>query len=116
MAQAAEGIMTTIPLPKGSKRQIHPGGLDDHGSPGFSKGCGMINGHGHQLLGFIAPTPKIAQPVLQAYCARPRTVVNRITIDGDYLDQRTACMWFATGQAACQKLLRQTGLINQATG
>ncbi|MEX8498537.1 MAG: bifunctional glutamate N-acetyltransferase/amino-acid acetyltransferase ArgJ [Leptothrix ochracea] len=82
-AVAAEAIMTTDTLPKGTSRQVQIGGRTVTVT-GISKGAGMIHPNMATMLGYVATDavidPALLQPLLNDVADLS---FNRITIDGD---------------------------------
>ena len=87
-AVAAEAIMTTDTVPKAASATLVLGGKTV-AVTGISKGAGMIRPNMATMLGFIATDAAIA-PALVPQLVREAAdeSFNRITIDGDTLDQR----------------------------
>jgi len=95
---AAEAIMTTDTVPKGSSRRFRVADRD-YVLTGISKGAGMIKPNMATMLAFLATDAPIPQPLLQASLAEAvRRSFNRITVDGD-TSTNDACVLVATGQA-----------------
>ncbi len=100
-AEAAQGIMTTDTLPKGSSRQVE---ID--GQPctvtGICKGSGMIRPDMATMLAFIATDAAIDQGLLQQALNRAvNSSFNRITVDGD-TSTNDSCMLMASGAGAAR--------------
>ena len=82
-AQAAEGIMTTVTVPKAASTQVKVGG-QMVSITGISKGAGMIRPNMATMLGFVATDACIAPGLLPALAKQLADgSFNRITIDGD---------------------------------
>ncbi len=97
-SEAATGIMTTDPLPKGASEQVEIGG-HVYSVTGISKGAGMIRPNMATMLGYVATDAPIAGPLLQEMLREAtEQSFNRITIDGD-TSTNDACVLIATGAA-----------------
>ncbi|MEK7206929.1 MAG: bifunctional glutamate N-acetyltransferase/amino-acid acetyltransferase ArgJ [Pseudomonadota bacterium] len=96
--EAAQGIMTTDTLPKGSSRQVRIG-AQLVTVTGIAKGAGMIRPDMATMLAFVATDAAISQKALQA-CITEAVAksFNRITVDGD-TSTNDACVLLATGRA-----------------
>ncbi len=102
-ADAANGILTTDTLPKGSMRQIAVDGQSIR-ICGISKGAGMIRPNMATMLGFIGTDARIAQPLLQRLVSElAESSFNRITVDGD-TSTNDACVVVATGRSAAPEI------------
>lgn len=101
--QAAEAIMTTDIVAKGTSRQLVLQGQRITVT-GIAKGSGMIHPNMATMLGYIATDAKISQPALDAMIQH---AVNRsfncITVDGD-TSTNDALLLIATGQAQMAEL------------
>ena len=96
---AAEAIMTTDIVAKGTSRSIVLGGKQVT-ITGISKGSGMIHPNMATMLGYIATDAAIAQPLLQAMVSEAANrSFNCITVDGD-TSTNDALMLIATGKSA----------------
>ncbi|PKO47886.1 MAG: bifunctional ornithine acetyltransferase/N-acetylglutamate synthase [Betaproteobacteria bacterium HGW-Betaproteobacteria-22] len=95
---AAESIMTTDIVAKGTSRQIQLGGKTVTVT-GISKGSGMIHPNMATMLGYVATDAVISQPALEAMI---RYAVNKsfncITVDGD-TSTNDSLILVATNQA-----------------
>lgn len=95
---AAEAIMTTDIVAKGTSRQITLGGKTITVT-GISKGSGMIHPNMATMLGYVATDASISQAVLEVMI---QDVVNQsfncITVDGD-TSTNDSLILMATGQA-----------------
>jgi len=95
---AAQGIMTTDTVPKGSSSQVRIGGHTVTVT-GIAKGAGMIRPDMATMLAFVATDAVISQKVLQACITQAVSkTFNRITVDGD-TSTNDACVLLATGLA-----------------
>jgi glutamate N-acetyltransferase / amino-acid N-acetyltransferase len=95
---AANGILTTDTVPKGSSRRIE---LDGHTVTvtGIAKGSGMIRPDMATMLAFIATDAKVDAAVLQrCLSGAVDRSFNRITVDGD-TSTNDACVLVATGKS-----------------
>ncbi len=102
-ALAAEGIMTTDTVPKGSSRRFEVGGRS-YTITGISKGAGMIKPNMATMLAFIATDARVAPDALQALLGQAvRRSFNRITVDGD-TSTNDSCVLVATGAAGGPEL------------
>ncbi len=80
---AAEAIMTTDIVAKGSSRQVEVGGKTLTVT-GIAKGSGMIHPNMATMLGYIATDAAIEQGLLRRMLGRIADVsFNRVTVDGD---------------------------------
>jgi glutamate N-acetyltransferase/amino-acid N-acetyltransferase len=96
---AAQGIMTTDTLPKGSSREVRLGGSTVT-ITGIAKGAGMIRPDMATMLAFIATDARVAPSVLQQLLKAAVDVsFNRISVDGDS-STNDACILLATGTGA----------------
>lgn len=97
-ADAAQGIMTTDTVAKGSSRQIDIGGRRVTVT-GIAKGAGMIRPDMATMLAFVATDAALDAPLLER-CLRTAVDAsfNRITVDGD-TSTNDACVLLATGRA-----------------
>jgi glutamate N-acetyltransferase/amino-acid N-acetyltransferase len=95
---AAEAIMTTDIVAKGTSRQITLGGKTITVT-GISKGSGMIHPNMATMLGYVATDAAISQAALEVMI---QDVVNQsfncITVDGD-TSTNDSLILMATGQA-----------------
>ncbi len=95
---AAEAIMTTDIVAKGSSRQLAIGGKTVT-ITGIAKGSGMIHPNMATMLGYVATDAAVSQQALQAIIDH---AVNRsfncITVDGD-TSTNDSLVLMATGQA-----------------
>jgi len=97
-ALAAEGIMTTDTLPKGSSRRIAIGGVPVSVT-GIAKGAGMIRPDMATMLAFVATDATVAPALLQRCLVEAvNGSFNSITVDGD-TSTNDACILAATGAA-----------------
>lgn len=107
-AEAAEGIMTTDTLPKGSSRRVQ---LADRAVTvtGIAKGAGMIKPNMATMLSFLATDAAADRKVLEA-CVRHAAdrSFNRISIDGD-TSTNDACVLIASGRAGNPPITRAEG-------
>lgn len=109
-AEAASGIMTTDPRPKGASCQLD---LDGHtvSISGISKGAGMIRPNMATMLGFIATDASIAPDALATLASElGEQSFNRITIDGD-TSTNDACMLVASGRYGGPEITRDSPLL-----
>lgn len=97
-AEAAQGIMTTDTVPKGSSRKTTIGSHTVTVT-GIAKGAGMIRPDMATLLAFVA-TDAVVTPTLLQTCVQTAVnqSFNRITVDGD-TSTNDACVLLATGTA-----------------
>lgn len=95
---AAQGIMTTDTVAKGSSRRIEIDG-ETVTITGMAKGAGMIRPDMATMLAFIATDARISGVALE-HCLRDAVNLsfNRITVDGD-TSTNDACVLLATQQA-----------------
>lgn len=104
---AAEAIMTTDIVAKGTSRQIKLGGKTVT-ITGISKGSGMIHPNMATMLGYIATDAAVSQAVLEKIIHH---AVNRsfncITVDGDTSTNDSLIM-MATGLAANAEINEQS--------
>jgi len=104
---AAEAIMTTDIVAKGTSRQITLSGKTVTVT-GISKGSGMIHPNMATMLGYIATDATIAQTALDAMI---KEVVNQsfncITVDGD-TSTNDSLILMATGQAGLAEINEQS--------
>ena len=112
-ALAAEGIMTTDTLPKGSSVQFQHNGVTVTVT-GISKGAGMIRPNMATMLGYIATDAAVSQDILQniLHDAANKSF-NRITIDGD-TSTNDSCILVATGKAALTPITEAQGELYEA--
>jgi glutamate N-acetyltransferase/amino-acid N-acetyltransferase len=95
---AAQAIMTTDIVAKGTSRQVQINGINVTVT-GISKGSGMIHPNMATMLGFIATDATIAQPVLAQMVKQVADAsFNCITVDGD-TSTNDSLMLMATGKA-----------------
>ncbi|SCZ50382.1 bifunctional glutamate N-acetyltransferase/amino-acid acetyltransferase ArgJ [Thiohalomonas denitrificans] len=95
-ANAADGILTTDTVPKGSSRQVEIGGRPVT-ITGISKGAGMIRPDMATMLAFIATDAVVERDVLDGLLKRAAGLsFNRISVDGD-TSTNDACVLMATG-------------------
>lgn len=95
---AAEAIMTTDIVAKGTSRQISLSGQHITVT-GISKGSGMIHPNMATMLGYIATDAAISQGALDAMIQEVANVsFNCITVDGD-TSTNDSLILMATGQA-----------------
>ena len=112
-AEAATGIMTTDPLPKGASRQFQHEGVTITVT-GISKGAGMIRPNMATMLGYIATDAKVAPAVLKDLMLDgANKSFNRITIDGD-TSTNDCCMLIATGKADVAEITEASGPLFDA--
>jgi glutamate N-acetyltransferase/amino-acid N-acetyltransferase len=95
---AAQGIMTTDTVPKGSSTQIKINGKTIT-ITGIAKGSGMIRPDMATMLAYIGTDAKIENDLLQQ-CLQTAvdSSFNRITVDGD-TSTNDSCLLFASGAA-----------------
>ena len=107
-AEAAQGIMTTDTVPKGSSRKFRIGARTVTVT-GIAKGAGMIRPDMATMLAFVATDAAVAPAVLQTCIsvAVDRSF-NRITVDGD-TSTNDACVLLATGAAGNPAIERAEG-------
>ncbi len=102
--RAAETIMTTDIVAKGTSRQISLNGKTVT-ITGISKGSGMIHPNMATMLGYIATDAVISQPALDSII---QYAVNRsfncITVDGD-TSTNDALVLIATGQSELPEII-----------
>jgi glutamate N-acetyltransferase/amino-acid N-acetyltransferase len=102
--RAAETIMTTDIVAKGTSRQVSMNGKTVT-ITGISKGSGMIHPNMATMLGYIATDALISQPVLDSII---QYAVNRsfncITVDGD-TSTNDALVLIATGQSELPEIV-----------
>ncbi len=107
-AAAAQGIMTTDTVAKGSSRQLDIDGRTVTVT-GIAKGAGMIRPDMATTLAFVATdaplSAAVLRPVLDSAVNRS---FNRITVDGD-TSTNDACVLLATGQNVLTGLKTATG-------
>jgi len=102
-ALAAEGIMTTDTVPKGSSRRFQVDGRS-YTITGISKGAGMIKPNMATMLAFIGTDARVSREALQSMLSEAvRLSFNRITVDGD-TSTNDACVVVATGAAGGPEL------------
>lgn len=104
---AAEAIMTTDIVPKGTSRQIHLGGKQVT-ITGMSKGSGMIHPNMATMLGYLATDAVISQSALDAmidYAVNKS--FNCITVDGDTSTNDSFIM-IATNKAGNEEIVEST--------
>jgi len=95
---AAEAIMTTDIIPKGTSRQLMLGGKRVT-MTGMSKGSGMIHPNMATMLGYIATDAVVSKPALDAMIQYAvNQSFNCITVDGDTSTNDSFIM-IATNQA-----------------
>ena len=95
---AAEAIMTTDTVPKGSSRHID---IDGHkvSVTGIAKGAGMIEPNMATMLGFIATDAVVGDGVLHDMLNEAADIsFNAITVDGD-TSTNDSLILIATGKA-----------------
>ncbi|MDO8703569.1 MAG: bifunctional glutamate N-acetyltransferase/amino-acid acetyltransferase ArgJ [Sulfuricaulis sp.] len=118
-AEAAQGIMTTDTVPKGSSRKT---GIGSHTVTvtGIAKGAGMIRPDMATMLAFVA-TDAVVTPMVLQTCVQTAVnqSFNRITVDGD-TSTNDACVLLATGTAGHAAIDRvesaaYTGLLRSVT-
>lgn len=104
-AEAAEAIMTTDTLPKGSSRRVRLAGRDVTVT-GIAKGAGMIRPDMATMLAFVATDAAVAPDAL-ARCLRAAADAsfNRITVDGD-TSTNDAVVLMASGRAGNPAIAR----------
>jgi len=94
-AAAADGILTTDTVPKGTSRQVRIGG-ETITITGIAKGSGMIRPDMATMLAFIATDACIEPGALQqCLSVAVEQSFNRITVDGD-TSTNDACVLVAT--------------------
>ena len=95
-AQAAEGILTTDTVAKGTSRTLLLQGKVVT-ITGISKGSGMIHPNMATMLGFIATDLDVDNTLLNRCLKQAvETSFNRISVDGD-MSTNDACVLMATG-------------------
>jgi glutamate N-acetyltransferase / amino-acid N-acetyltransferase len=100
-AEAAQGIMTTDTLPKGSSRRVVIEGKTVTVT-GIAKGAGMICPNMATLLAFVATDASVAPAILQqCLSAAADASFNRISVDGD-TSTNDACVLLATGKSGLE--------------
>ncbi|MFM9836160.1 MAG: bifunctional glutamate N-acetyltransferase/amino-acid acetyltransferase ArgJ [Methylophilaceae bacterium] len=100
---AAEAIMTTDIVAKGTSRQIQLGGKSVT-ITGISKGSGMIHPNMATMLGYIATDAAVSQPALEAIIQYAvNKSFNCITVDGDTSTNDSLIM-MATNQAGNEEI------------
>jgi glutamate N-acetyltransferase/amino-acid N-acetyltransferase len=100
-AEAAQGIMTTDTLPKGSSRRVVIAGKTVTVT-GIAKGAGMICPNMATLLAFIATDASVEPAILQQCLgAAANASFNRISVDGD-TSTNDACVLLATGKSGLE--------------
>jgi len=96
---AAEAIMTTDIVAKGTSRQLNVGGKTIT-ITGMSKGSGMIHPNMATMLGYIATDAAISQAALEGMIQYAvNKSFNCITVDGD-TSTNDSLIFMATNQAA----------------
>ncbi|TCO80183.1 glutamate N-acetyltransferase [Plasticicumulans lactativorans] len=101
---AAEAIMTTDTVPKGTSRQVEVDGRR-FTVTGIAKGSGMIHPNMATMLGFVATDAPVAQPLLQRLLkAVTDDSFNRVTVDGD-TSTNDSFILVATGAAGGDELV-----------
>jgi len=96
---AAEAIMTTDIVAKGTSRQLNVGGKTIT-ITGMSKGSGMIHPNMATMLGYIATDAAISQSALESMIQYAvNKSFNCITVDGD-TSTNDSLIFMATNQAA----------------
>ncbi|MHB8551644.1 MAG: bifunctional glutamate N-acetyltransferase/amino-acid acetyltransferase ArgJ [Acidiferrobacterales bacterium] len=112
-AAAANGIMTTDTLPKGSSMRGHVGGATVTVT-GIAKGSGMIYPNMATMLCFVATDASVGQPALDALVrSAALATFNRITVDGD-TSTNDSCVLLSTGRAGNSPVERPEGAAYQA--
>ena len=112
-ADAAQGIMTTDPRPKGCSLRFQAGG-GEFVITGIAKGAGMIRPNMATMLAYIATDMAVEVAVLQAMLAAAvETTFNRITIDGD-TSTNDACVLVATAAAGNAPLAQRDSALGLA--
>jgi len=107
-AEAAQGIMTTDTVPKGSSRKTRIG-TQTVTVTGIAKGAGMIKPDMATMLAFVATDAAVAPAALQACVSTAVSrSFNRITVDGD-TSTNDACVLLATGAAGNPEIERPEG-------
>ena len=107
-AEAAQGIMTTDTVPKGSSRKIRIG-AHTVTVTGIAKGAGMIRPDMATMLAFVATDAAVVPAVLQTCISvAVNRSFNRITVDGD-TSTNDACVLLATGAAGNPAIERADG-------
>ena len=95
---AANAIMTTDTLPKGTSRKVMIDGIQIN-LTGIIKGAGMICPNMATMLAYVGTDAKIEDGVLQDGLKQVLTKsLNSLTVDGD-TSTNDACVLIATGQA-----------------
>ena len=96
--QAANGIMTTDTLAKGSSRTVMIDGVPIN-LTGIIKGAGMICPNMATMLAYVGTDALLEDGLLQACLKQVLTKsLNSLTVDGD-TSTNDACVLIATGQA-----------------
>ncbi|TFW73435.1 bifunctional ornithine acetyltransferase/N-acetylglutamate synthase [Methylotenera oryzisoli] len=96
---AAEAIMTTDIVAKGTSRQLNVGGKTIT-ITGMSKGSGMIHPNMATMLGYVATDAAISQSALESMIQYAvNKSFNCITVDGD-TSTNDSLIFMATNQAA----------------
>lgn len=110
--RAAETIMTTDIVAKGTSRQVSIAGQTVTVT-GISKGSGMIHPNMATMLGYIATDAAVAQPALEAIIqyAVSRSF-NCITVDGD-TSTNDALVLIASGQTQLPEIVFATAEFEQ---
>ncbi len=104
---AAEAIMTTDIVSKGTSRQIHLGGKTVT-ITGISKGSGMIHPNMATMLGYIATDAAVSQSTLEKIIHHAvNKSFNCITVDGDTSTNDSLIM-MATGLAGNAEMTEQS--------
>jgi glutamate N-acetyltransferase / amino-acid N-acetyltransferase len=107
-AEAAQGIMTTDTVPKGSSRKTRIGTFPVTVT-GIAKGAGMIRPDMATMLAFVATDAAVTPAVLQTCVSDAvNRSFNRITVDGD-TSTNDACVLLATGTAGNSEIARTEG-------
>jgi len=104
---AAEAIMTTDIVAKGTSRQLNVGGKTIT-ITGMSKGSGMIHPNMATMLGYIATDAAISQSALESMIQYAvNKSFNCITVDGD-TSTNDSLIFMATNQAANAEVTENT--------
>ena len=101
--EAAEAIMTTDIVAKGSSHSLDIEGVAVHVT-GMAKGSGMIHPNMATMLGFVATDAAVSPAVLQRMVSEAADVsFNCITVDGD-TSTNDAFILVATGQSGASHI------------
>ncbi|THB67054.1 MAG: bifunctional glutamate N-acetyltransferase/amino-acid acetyltransferase ArgJ [Gammaproteobacteria bacterium] len=104
---AANGIMTTDTVPKGTSEKIVIDGKEIT-ITGISKGAGMIKPNMATMLAFVATDANVSQALLQKWLVEiADQTFNKVTVDGD-TSTNDSCMLIATGKSGIDEILPGT--------